>query len=206
MSVIFSQELLRNKIGSSLFLDHYHGNESPLGTRNDLGIGLDLNYLRGLTFFVDSTSIQKHYNSTFFCNNFSFWQGLRIGMNGYYENTDSIIMHETRLSIATVSRLYHRKGFFIEGGLRLQNTLNKNGVPGSRKKIVVISESKVAGFGLEFGIGYQWSLSEHISFEPYLSYLFMKSFFYYKDKQEFLWQPYELMHDFNIHLSLNYLF
>ncbi len=190
-------------IGGKLNLEHLRYKKSSLGAIRDFDVGLSVNYLKILSSTYYQHSFNSLSDSTKRRKHPSFGLGLNAGITGYYNNTDSIVMHSTELFFGPIVRYYTAIDFFFEGSLNVHYAMNRIGYPGSQpNKYYFIPRSNAFSLSLEAGIGYRIILGRNISLEPMIAYQrTWSSLIMGEDKTLY---PYQKVYSLNIYLSLQF--
>lgn len=202
-SQLISQSSGSRMIGGKLNLEHLKYNESSLGAIRDFDVGFSLNYLKILSQGYYQHNYQSNTDSTNRRKHPSFGLGLHAGITGYYNNTDSIVMHSTELFFGPIVRYYTAIDIFFEGSLNAHYTWNRIGYPESQtNQYYFIPSSNTLSLSFEAGIGYRIILSRNISLEPIIAYQrTWSSLIMGEEKKSY---PYQKVHSLNIYLSLQF--
>lgn len=205
-SLLLSQNEGDRTIGGGINIEHLNFQRSPLGVRRDVDIGFSFNYFKILspTIKLDTLTAfnQAKLGRTF---SHSFGAGFSIGIDGYYNNTDSIVMHETTAFLGPVFRYYMTRRLFFEGSMYFEYSHSSIEIPDhvSGNQIYFASGRRV-GFSFELGIGYRIKINNSLSLEPiiaYQRYLARTP----NDQNESVYK-FDKAHEFNFYIYLQYYF
>lgn len=202
--LLHSQEDGSRIIGGRIKIEHLRYQKSSLGAIKDIDLGFSFNYLKILSPAYYQHIMESNPDSTIRLWYSSYGLGLNAGISGYYNNTDSILMHGTEVNVGPVVRYFTRKNFFMEGSFNILYAFNRLGYPvSSISKYAFLPTSKILGLSFEVGIGYRVILSRNVSLEPIVAYQRKwKGFLPGHDYISF--DPYERTHAINFYLSLQF--
>lgn len=201
---LISQTAGSRIVGGKLNLEHLRYKESALGAINDFDIGFSINYLKILSSTYYEHSFNSLSDSTKRTKHPSFGLGVNAGITGYYNNTDSIVMHSTELFFGPIVRYYTPIDFFFEGSLNVHYAMSRIGYPESQSnKYYFFPRSNVLSLSLEAGVGYRIILSRNISLEPILAYQ-RKWETLIPEKGDSITSPSQKTHAMNFYISLQF--
>jgi len=199
---LFAQSDGGNTLGGRYRLQQLNYQKSPLGATKDIDIELRFNYIKDL-FPLNYRCNQANRCDTIMPGSYyPFGIGMNIGVKGYYNNTDSLNMHETNICLGPILRYYTAKCLFFEMNSNIFFSRSKIWNPNSGlSNQDLVPVNKIIGINFEIGLGYRIKLSENILFEPLIAFQRVKTSWYYK-QIDYAFMPYENINNINIYLSL----